>query len=462
MNSIVLRRIAFALAVLTATLPSFRAEAKPPNVLFIMADDLNCDLGCYGHSVVKSPQIDRLAARGVRFERAYCQYPVCNPSRTSLLSGRRPQTTRVVDNITPTRSSLDDTVMLPEHFRKHGYTTLKLGKIFHTGEAFEDPRSWDMDYIETSASKNPPREQVAEERWGRVVVLEAADEVTWDGSLARRGVKELEQAAAGAKPFFLAVGFRRPHAPYIAPRRYFNLYPTAAVPPLVEPTDHLARIPRLALPYICNNEEKLDGEHRPGVAAAYYASASFMDAQVGVLLDCLDRLALWDNTVVVFLSDHGYQLGEHGGLWHKMTLFEPCCRVPLVIAAPGIPRGQTASGLVESIDLYPTLVELCGLPTGTGLEGTSLVPLLRDPKQAGKRAAQTVVSRVANRSAGKPLDPGRLGKSLRTDRWRYTEWPDGGRELYDHQSDPNEYRNLADSAEHAAVVAEHHGLLASP
>lgn len=432
---------------------------KRPNVLFIMTDDLNCDLGCYGNGMVQSPNIDRLAKRGVRFSRAYCQYPVCNPSRVSMLSGRRPETTRVVDLITPARSALGDTVMLPEFFRQQGYRTVKLGKIFHTGVGFEDPRSWDFELTETAEAKNPPADQIGEKGYGNVIVLDADDEETWDGKLARRGAEELKEMAAREQPFFLAVGFRRPHTPYLAPRGYFNLYPPASIPRLSEPAEHLTRIPKLALPYVCMEEKALDAEHRAAVVAAYYASVSFVDAAIGVLLDAMDRWKLWDDTVVIFTSDHGYHLGEHGGLWHKMTLFEASARVPLIVAAPGMARGEESPRLAELLDLYPTLLELHGLPAQAGLEGTSLVPLLKNPRGPGKKAAFTVVSRVGRRRAGEKLDPDRMGKSARTERYRYTEWPDGTRELYDYQVDPNEYRNLFDSSEHVEVVAEHARLL---
>ncbi|MES1213850.1 MAG: sulfatase [Singulisphaera sp.] len=448
--------VALLFSVVTA--PAATAIARP-NVVFVMADDLNCDLGCYGHALVKSPQLDRLAERSVRFERAYCQYPVCNPSRVSLLSGRRPTTTRVVDLLTPTRSTLGDTVMLPEHFRRHGYTTVKLGKIFHTGVGFEDPRSWDYELTETKEAKNPPADQIAENRWGRVIMLDAADDATWDGKLAVEARRQLTQLAAKPQPFFLAVGFRRPHVPYIAPRRYFDLYPVGGIPRLVEATDHLRAIPPLALPYLCYDEEKLESPQRAGVVAAYYAAVSFLDAQVAGILATLDELRLWENTIVVFTSDHGYHLGEHGGLWHKMTLFEESCRVPLLVAVPQGRRGASSRAIVELLDLYPTLAELCELPLPEGLEGKSFVPLLADPQQAWPQVAQTVVSRVAGRSAHDALDPDRLGRSIRSDRWRYTAWPDGRRELYDHEQDPQEQKNLADSPDFAAVVAHHEALL---
>jgi iduronate 2-sulfatase len=449
----------FAALVLNAFGSIALAGDPRPNVVFIMADDLNCDLGCYGQPLVKSPHIDRLATRSVQFDRAYCQYPVCNPSRTSLLSGRRPQTTRVVDLVTPTRSSLGDVVMLPEHFRRNAYTTVKLGKIFHTGAAFEDPRSWDFELTETSEAKNPPDDQIAERRWGRTIMLDAADEATWDGKLAREARQQLTQLAGKPAPFFLAVGFRRPHVPYIAPRRYFHLYPESLIPPLAEPLEHLRAIPPLALPYLCYAEEKLESPHRQSIVAAYYAAVSFLDAQVGVMLDALDELRLWNDTVVIFTSDHGYHLGEHGGLWHKMTLFEESCHVPLLVAAPQGKHGVRTPGIVELLDLYPSLAELCGLPIPDGLEGKSFVPLLSEPGRAWSNNAQTVVSRVDGRSAHDALDPDRLGMSIRTDRWRYTTWPDGSRELYDHNNDAREQRNLIGLAEYNSIAAEHDELL---
>jgi uncharacterized sulfatase len=215
------------LALLALTIPLRASDSPAPrlNVLHIVADDLNVDLSCYGHEIVRSPNIDRLAERGVRFDRAYCNYPVCNPSRTSFLSGKRPDTTGIVDNVTPTRTFLKDTVMLPQLFRQQGWRTEKFGKIFHTGDAFEDPPSWDHDLRETSESKQPPPEQVVRKVKGGGGVLDADDANTWDGKLARRAVKHLEVTVRTDRPFYVAVGFRRPHNPYIAPRKYHDLYP---------------------------------------------------------------------------------------------------------------------------------------------------------------------------------------------------------------------------------------------
>ncbi len=443
------------LALLAA--PSLASPAEErPNVLFIVSDDLNNDLGCYGHKMVQSPNIDKLAARGVRFDRAYCQYPVCNPSRVSLLSGLRPDTTQVMDLKTPPRSHLKDVVFLPQYFREQGYHTAHVGKVFHTGDAFEDPPSWDVEVRETG--KSPPAGAVVRSKhfnepikyaieWD---VLNSPDEETADGVVARRGAAMLQRLATDKKPFFLAVGFRRPHQPYAAPQKYFDLYPPESIPAVDEPVEHLRRVPSLAFTY-APDTPNLSPQDRQEIVAAYYACVTFVDTQLGLLTTALDDVKLWDNTIVVFVSDHGYHLGEHGGLWHKMSLFEQSARVPLIIAAPNAKgNGQACGRPVELIDLYPTLVDLCGLPKVDALEGYSLRPLLEDPESKWKPAAYTQVLR------------GDLtGRSARTERWRYTEW-DGGRhgaELYDHETDPSEHHNLAGDADWADVQLEMRGLL---
>jgi iduronate 2-sulfatase len=447
---------ALALAVLQAV-----ASAAPAkiNVLHIVADDLNNDLGCYGDAIVKSPNIDKLAARGVRFDRAYCNYPVCNPSRTSFLSGKRPDTTGVVDNYTPTRTHLPDTVMLPQLFRQQGWISQKVGKLYHTGPEFEDAPSWDFDMRETNEAKKPPKEQIVQVSKGGAIVLNAADADTWDGKVARKAVELLETAVRDGKPFYIAAGFRRPHTPYISPQKYFDLYAPEKMPPLAEPAAHLAGIPPIALTYPVGHPALPEGK-RPDVMCAYYASISFMDAQVGVLLEAMDRLKLWDNTVVVFQSDHGYHLGEHGGLWHKLTLFEQCTRVPLIIATPGR-KPAVSPRLVELVDLYPTLAELCGLKPPADLEGESFVPLLNDPQCPWKGAVFTVVARSKDgKNAENPhLDASYMGRSVRTDQWRYTTWPDGRAELYNLSRDPHEYVNLADDAASAEILAKMKKLL---
>jgi iduronate 2-sulfatase len=431
------------------------------NVLYIVSDDLNNNLGCYGNPVVQSPNIDRLAARGMRFDRAYCNYPVCNASRTSFLSGRRPETTLVLDNATPTRTHLKDTVMLPEFFRQHGYRTIKVGKIFHTGDEFEDPRSWDVDIRETKAAKDPPAEQRLRTQGNRAIVLRAKDEDTWDGFVARRAAGLMQEAATNKQPFFVAAGFRRPHAPYIAPEKYFAIYNPDELHTRPGPPEHLKKIPDIALTYRTGVNPKFPQERPGDTIAAYYASVSFMDAQVGVLLDALDRLGLRDKTIVVFQSDHGYHLGEHGGLWHKLSLFEECARAPLIVSAPGHKPGATLR-LVEMVDIYPTLLDLCGFPPQTGLEGTSFKPLLDNPTQPWKRAAFTVVARPRDNvqpGDSKFGDANSLGRTVFDSRWRYTVWPDGSMELYDHHNDPFEYENLAAEPKQSEQLAKMKKLL---
>jgi iduronate 2-sulfatase len=428
------------------------AEPKRLNVLLIAADDLNCDLGCYGHPLVKSPHVDRLAARGVRFARAYCQYALCNPTRTSLLSGRRPEVTNIMDNDTPPRTFLGpDVVFLPEYFGKHGYFTARVGKIAHV--PFEGAVRWDV--AENAAGRNRAARQGAihmEGSGGAKVgwlATDNQDEDEPDGRTARRIVELLEQHKD--QPFFIAAGFHKPHEPLVAPKKYFSLYDPAKIVLPDEPANDRGDIPPLSL--LRNRPDPVTNpDEQRRLMAAYYATVSFMDAQVGVLVDALDRLNLTDNTVVVLFGDHGWHLGEHLGLWRKTSLFEEATHAPLIIAAPGAQgNGKTSPRTVEFLSIYPTLVELCGLPADGGLQGTSLVPLLADPTAKWKQPAVTVLRWK-----------GQLGKSVRTQRWRYSEWEQGraGSELYDHHNDPHEYTNLAHDPQHAKIVKRMKALLA--
>jgi iduronate 2-sulfatase len=420
--------------VLAAPAASLLAQQRRLNVLLIAIDDLNTRLGCYGDPVVKSPNIDRLAARGVRFDRAYCNYPLCNPSRTSLLSGRRPDTTQILDNNTPPRTHLGNVVFLPEYFKEHGYFTARVGKIAHG--KYEDAVTWD---VSEAARGGPGRRAALEaapaERDGGAVKLQWAatsnrDEDEPDGRTARRIAELIEQNRS--KPFFIGAGFHKPHLPFIAPKKYFDLYPPDRIQLPKEPSDDRADIPPIALTRTASDERMTDADKRQAIAA-YHAATSFTDAQVGVLMDTMDRLKLWDNTVVLLFGDHGWHLAEHLGLWRKMTLFEESARAPMMVVAPGRLKNAVSSRLVEFVDIYPTLAELCGLPKPTGLEGTSFTPLLEDPKRPWKKATFTVVRHGRDT----------LGRSVRTDRHRYTEWGDERvAELYDHELDPKEYRNL--------------------
>lgn len=430
--------------------------AKKPNVLFIVVDDLNTDLGCYGHSVVKSPHIDRLAARGTRFDRAYSQYTLCAPSRWSFLSGMRPETTGIFEFQTLLRSKMPNVVFLPQLFRQNGYFTAGMGKVFHDMRQCDREHSWDS--YEDRIGEDPQEAAAVKRRysfkegerpfeWTR---LEGPEAKTRDGRTSRTIARFIEEKAQAGKPFFVAAGFHKPHLPWTAPAKYFDLYSTERIPMPNDPP--LKNVPGIAL------MTELTGNPPPRsrteAMAAYYACVSFTDAQVGVLLDTLDRLKLWDNTIVVLFSDHGYHLGDHNGLWAKLTTFEQAARTPLLIAAPSFPKGVASSRTVELIDVYPTLAELAGLRAPDKLEGRSLTPLLKQGVARWDKPAQTM--------AHHPFEKQEIqGKSVRNERWRYNEWGGGakGVELYDNDRDPGEYHNLAGDPKYASIVAEMKKLL---
>jgi uncharacterized sulfatase len=444
-----------ALAVLSPVRASVEAGEKP-NVLFLIADDLNCDLGCYGHATTQSPNIDRLAATGVRFERAYVQYTVCNPSRTSFLTGLRPTTTRVMDNATHFRKNVPDAVTLPELFRKNGYETIGMGKVFHRGLSpdetrpeMDDPKSFERVFFgkatatgNQGAGRNMSGGKLP---WCRWLAADGTDADQADGQLADEAVKTL--AAKRDKPLFLAVGFYRPHDPFQSPKKYFDRYDPSKF--------QLPEMPRgYAPPHALtlgggafkDSFDNFSDQDRREFLHSYFAGVSFMDAQVGRLLDALDQHKLTENTIVVFIGDHGYELGVRNW-WNKNTLFERSCRTPLIVRAPGMKgNGKPAMAIVEFIDIYPTLVDLAGVSGApTGLEGKSFRRVLEDPTAPHKDAALTVVKRGQV-----------LGRSIRTDKYRYTEWDDGnkGVELYAHSSDPGEWVNLADHKDHEGARRE--------
>lgn len=457
-----------------ALLPLFlrgagKAGQKRLNVLFIAVDDLNRRLGCYGDKVAKTPNIDRLAERGVVFRRAYCQYPLCNPSRTSFLSGLYPTETQIMDNTTPPRTHIGDIMFLPQYFRKNGYFTARVGKIYHGG--MDDAPSWDISEEPRRALRKQQRQQrrqrnaASDWKIGAIPVGLAAEQkqqvlpLEWhatdgedidepDGLIALRALQILEEHLQRRKeqPLFLAVGFHKPHLPWIAPKRYFDMHDPSKMPLPDTPPDDLEDIPKVALTLRPAEREMTDEQKRLAIRA-YYACVSFMDAQVGILLDALDKHKLWDETIVVLLGDHGFHLGEHGGLWRKMTLFEESAGAPLIIAAPNVKgKGKSCDRIVEFVDIYPTLCELCDLPMlEHRLSGRSLLTLLNDPVERWEKPAFTFVRR------GKIL-----GVSIRTEKWRYTEWDEGrlGVELYNHEDDPNEWRNLATNQKFAGVVED--------
>lgn len=444
--------------VLGAVKPS-KAKHGRWNVLFIMADDLcNC-LGCYGDPQVKTPHLDKLAARGVRFDHAYCQFPLCNPSRASMWTGRRPDETGVRDNQFNFRTKIPDTVTLPELFRTGGYFVARVGKMYHYGvpnqigtSGMDDAPSW-MKVVNPRGRDREEHDKIHSIHGGQAfggtlswLADDGVDAEHTDGKGASAAIQLLERHKD--HPFFLAVGFYRPHTPYVAPKSYFDLYPLDSIRLFENPANDRADIPKPAL-FVNPPNYGIGVERQKQAKQAYQAAVTFMDAQVGRVLESLDQLGLADLTIVVFTSDHGYHLGEHG-LWQKRSLFEESARVPLLVAMPGKAAGRGCARIVELVDLYPTLAELCGLQAPEYVDGKSLAGLLDDPEAPGKDFAVTETRGELGR--GKWVS----GRSLRVPRWRYTEWGGGkaGAELYDHDADPHEFTNLADDPAHAKTRAE--------
>ena len=449
------------------------ADRRPPNVLFIAVDDLKPQLNCYGETQIISPHLDRLAATGMTFTRTYCQQAVCSPSRTSLMTGLRPDSTQVYNLTTHFRKNVPDVVTLPQHFAQNGYATMGMGKIYHGG--LNDKPSWNTPAPKVGGAGYVSREVRADQAMRRkegrkkglkgvrlynytagpaVENADVPDNAYRDGGLADAATGALKTLAAGDRPFFLAVGFYKPHLPFNAPKRYWDLYERDKVP-LARNPNAPTGAPRCAM-HTFGELRSYQGVPKKGPVSdaqarelvhAYYACVSFVDAQIGKLLGQLESLGLRDDTVVIVWGDHGWHLGDHG-LWCKHTNFESAARVPMILRVPGArSAGSTCDALTEFVDIYPTLCELAGLPLPSHVEGTSLAPLVQDPRRAWKPAAFSQY----------PRGGGLMGYSMRTPQYRYTEWiRRGGKveamELYDHRTDPHENTNLAVLAEHAGAL----------
>ena len=448
--------ISLLLAPLPAPLHAADASPSPAklNVLLIMADDLRDFGGAFTKEVVKTPNLDRLRARGTTFERAYVQYPVCNPSRSSMMTGLRAQQTGIVGNDVPLRQKMPDVITLPQLCKDAGWQSHAFGKLYHLGggrdaEArqrwMDTGRSWHtaQSYEATVAGRkllegrNVTGGALKWCAWG---AADGTDDDQPDGQIAAATVAMIEKL--GDASWFIGCGFMKPHDPFIAPKKYFDLYPPDSLRIWTDPANTTpVRKESVGFGDYATAFAKFTDQERRELLRAYLAGTSFMDAQLGRVLDVLDKHKLWDRTLVIFVGDHGYHTGERQW-WNKNTLFERSCRAPMIIAAPGMKGGQTTKSLVEFIDLYPTVADFCGLKMPHVAPGISLRPVLTDPAASIKDAAFTLVTRGAKLH----------GQSIRTARWRFTRWSDGKTELYDHDVDPEELRDV--SASHADIIAQ--------
>ncbi len=437
-----------------------------PNILFIALDDLRPELGCYGNPIVQSPNIDRLARNGMVFNRAYCQQAVCSPTRSSLLTGTRPDTTKVWNLSTHFRKALPEVITLPQLFKNNGYFTEAMGKIYHHG--YDDPASWSVatafPLAPHGAERAPvdPDAAAGPRKGGRGPAFRATDgpdNSLHDGKLGDMAVAALRSVKTESQPFFLAVGFIKPHLPFVSPKKYWDLYDPAKIPLAPNPFPPLGAPAYAVVPggELHSYEGVPAGRHLPDDYArqlkhGYYAAVSYADAQVGRVIDELDRLGLRESTIIVLWGDHGWKLGEHDA-WAKHTNVENDTRAPLLISVPGMTHaGKRTDALVEFVDIYPTLAELAGLPLPKHLEGISFKPLLANPQLPWKTAAFSQYPRKVGR-----LDL--MGYTMRTDRYRFTRWVNRADhtkvdavELYDHQTDPQENTNVVSNPVNKALV----------
>lgn len=458
-----------------ATFAADKAPAARPNVLLICVDDLKPTLGCYGDPHAKTPNIDRLAARSLRLDRAYCNQAVCAPSRNALMTGLRPQTLGIYDLPTNFRNSRPDAVTVAQYFREHGYRTEAMGKILHVGHGnHEDQISWDVPHWKPKVSqyvlkennppegaKRDPKRPFRDPKGAATESADVPDDTYGDGQIALEAVRRIKAAGEKGEPFFMAVGFMKPHLPFVAPKKYWDLHDPATLPQpkrLTPPEGAPEYAPQFGgelrnYKNLPAGSTPLDDDLTRHLIHGYYAATSYMDAQFGKVIDALEETGLAKNTVVVFWGDHGWHLGDHG-MWCKHTNYEEAARIPLMVSIPG-GKGASSAALVETVDIYPTLAALVGLPAPAGLDGKSFDPLFGDSSAAHRDHAIHVYPRNQL-----------LGRAIRTDRYRFVEWKSIGSdtstaefELYDYDEDPGETKNLA--ADRPEVVNDLQAILAT-
>ena len=435
---------------------SFSEDRQPKNVLFIIADDLNDNLGIYDHYLIKTPNIDRLAERGMLFNKAYCNFPLCGPSRASMMTGLYPDQTGHHNLRDYIRDHVPDVVTMSQAFMNAGYEAARVGKIYHYDNprgigtpGHDDSLSWNRRYYPRGKDKDLEDQifSLSPGRFGATLswlATEEGGEQHTDGLVATKAIQLLSEYKDNGTPFFLGVGFFKPHTPYVAPKEYFEMYDRSEIVVPAIPEDYFNTIPDPAVKYLTRwgVQNNLPDSVKRAAIHAYYATISFLDDQVGRVVDALDSLGLSDNTIIVFTSDHGYHMGEHD-YFQKLTLFENSGRIPLIIFDPDIENGGTESdSFVEMIDFYPTLCELAQVTPPKYLAGESLVPILNDPKQGIRESILTQVY---------------TDYTVRTKDYRFTRWADGGpglEELYDLKKDPQEMINLANSEKYTDVLSE--------
>lgn len=443
--------------ILAALCPAMSLAQPKPNVLLICVDDLKPTIGCYGDAFAKTPNIDALAKRGVRFESAYCNQAICSPSRNALMTGLRPQTIGIYDLETHFRKAAPDAVTFSQHFIQNGYVAAGLGKIYHVGHGnSDDKRSWSApswrprkpSYVLETSLGNIVTDKNGKQRGPATESADVADDSFADGAIADEAIERLKTLSQSAdQPFFLAVGFMKPHLPFVAPQKYWDLYdanhlpmPKTNGPPKNAPSYAPSNFGELRNYSDMPDMGAIDEATTRRLIHGYYAATSYMDSQLGRVLDQAETLGLLDNTIVIFWGDHGWHLGDHG-MWCKHTNYEQAARIPVIIAAPTGQKNQTTDALIESVDIYPTVAELAGLPVPTDIDGRSFASVIADPSTK----ARPYVTHVYPRGQ-------QIGRAIRDSRYRMVEWKVPGKpadsaevELYDYQADPLETVNLADT-----------------